>query len=264
MAVKYEVLVKTGDLHGSGTMADVYIVLYGASGKTSKIFLSDSITNFERSKTESFKIKAADVGDVKSVRIGVDTSGPGSGWLCDHIKIRKNLSRQEISEHLSQLKQAWRRAKQQAADKASYQEQRESVINNTKEELNDDNTDNTKEKNEEDLNNNREEKKADNTDITTEGQNEDDTNREEKKDGERGSMLNSSNRSSAETPRRSMNKKREAEGTRVFDESGRVLRYPVCEEYFFPCSKWFASNLEDGLFERELHVEKRALCYQDR
>ncbi|KAL8618371.1 hypothetical protein ACOMHN_047443 [Nucella lapillus] len=288
-AVHYEVLVKTGDIHGAGTMADVYIVLQGKKGKTGRIFLSDSTTNFERSKTESFKVKGVEVGEVRSVRVGVDTSGPGSSWFLDHIKIRKNLTRQEITEKLSELKQAWRKTKQQAADTTNTEETTESIGNKTREENNDhadnwkekneDNTDGEDKKKEDDRDGTREEKTDDkNIGYTREGKKDDeednnkeekkddeeDNNREEKKDDTRDGRFNSPNRRGGETPRGDMHKKREAEIPRVFDANGRALRIPVSEENFFPCSKWFASDHQDGLFERELPVEKRTLCYQDR
>lgn len=48
-----------------------------------------------------------------------------------------------------------------------------------------------------------------------------------------------------------------------FDKSGRLLKTPVYEEYFFPCQKWFATDEADGLIERELLVAKKTLYFQD-
>ena len=38
---------------------------------------------FERGKTDVFEIKAADVGNLRKIRIGHDGKGPGAGW---HLK----------------------------------------------------------------------------------------------------------------------------------------------------------------------------------
>lgn len=50
----------------------------------------------------------------------------------------------------------------------------------------------------------------------------------------------------------------------MFDKDGKVVSVPLYEEYFFPCSKWFASDEGDGLIERELQLEKKTTFFQER
>ncbi|KAK7506931.1 hypothetical protein BaRGS_00001782 [Batillaria attramentaria] len=50
----------------------------------------------------------------------------------------------------------------------------------------------------------------------------------------------------------------------MFDRDGKVVKVPVFEEYYFPCSKWFATDEADGLIERELDVGKQTLFFQER
>ena len=38
---------------------------------------------FERGNEDTFEVKEADVGDLRKIKIGHDSSGPGSGW---HLK----------------------------------------------------------------------------------------------------------------------------------------------------------------------------------
>ncbi|XP_076443096.1 uncharacterized protein LOC143281715 [Babylonia areolata] len=270
--VQYEVIVKTGDMHRAGTTANVYIALSGTAGKTGKMFLSDSSNNFERSKTESFKLKAVNVGKLKTIKIGLDTSGPDSGWFCDHVKVRKTLSRQEISDSLTQLKEAWKEAKRQAAVSA-MDRGKENLTDSTAEEKSEERVEGEEnaEKTEEEKNDEKtgEEKSEEKTEgeeaegEKNERQSEGERNEEEEEGAE--TMPTASNRNAPEAPQRSARVERKTERSSVFDEKGRVLRVPVCEEYLFPCSKWFAaSQQDDGLFERELHVEKTKLCYQER
>ncbi|XP_076463551.1 lipoxygenase homology domain-containing protein 1-like [Babylonia areolata] len=111
--VQYEVIVKTGDVRYAGTDANVYIIFMGSSGKSTKMFMDDSSNNFERGMTESFKLKAMDVGHLTSIVIGHDNSGPGAGWFCEFVKVRKHLTRQEITAQLTEQKQAWKSSRRQ-------------------------------------------------------------------------------------------------------------------------------------------------------
>ena len=58
--------------------------------------------------------------------------------------------------------------------------------------------------------------------------------------------------------------KRDERFADVFDRDGKVVKVPIHEEYFFPCSKWFASDEADGLMERELEPGKQTLFFQER
>ena len=67
LATSYHIHVKTGDVSGAGTDANVYIIIYGAKGDTGQLMLRQSASfknKFERGKTDVFKIEATDIGQV--------------------------------------------------------------------------------------------------------------------------------------------------------------------------------------------------------
>ena len=67
LATSYQVSVKTGDVRGAGTDANVFIQLFGDKGDTGKQQLrnaENSKNKFERGKTDKFNIEAVDIGKV--------------------------------------------------------------------------------------------------------------------------------------------------------------------------------------------------------
>ena len=46
----YRVIVKTSDLRGAGTDADIFLVVYGPLGDTGERLLDNSANNFERNQ----------------------------------------------------------------------------------------------------------------------------------------------------------------------------------------------------------------------
>nr|XP_032809632.1 lipoxygenase homology domain-containing protein 1-like [Petromyzon marinus] len=85
----YNIKVKTGDKRGSGTDANVYMVLYGEKDDTGKVNLKSSKTNknkFERGQTDEFTLEAVDIGALKKIKIGHDNAGtPPSRMLSEAI-----------------------------------------------------------------------------------------------------------------------------------------------------------------------------------
>lgn len=62
-AVKYEIIVFTGDKFGAGTNANVFITLYGENGNTGKRALTQSMRDlFERKQVDKFTLEAVDLG----------------------------------------------------------------------------------------------------------------------------------------------------------------------------------------------------------
>ena len=129
------------------------------------------------------------------------------------IKVHKYLTRQEITELLTQQKQAW---------KTTRKRQRKRLADK--------------------LNRVHKENISDDDDEEDDDSDDDD----------------------ADSPRSRGRVKRDKRFADVFDRDGKVLKVPVYEEYFFPCSKWFASDEADGLMERELEVAKQTLFFQER
>ena len=85
--MKYKVQVKTGDIRGAGTDANVFLQLFGEHSDTGEQKLESSGNNFERGHTDTFGIEAVDLGEITKARVGHDGSGFGSGWFLDNIVV---------------------------------------------------------------------------------------------------------------------------------------------------------------------------------
>ncbi|XP_031413077.1 lipoxygenase homology domain-containing protein 1 [Meleagris gallopavo] len=86
----YEVVTVTGDVRGAGTDANVFVTLFGEFGITPKTHLTSntdkrSSTAFERSKTDVFRVKTNNVGQIKKIRIEHDNTGLNAGWFLDRV-----------------------------------------------------------------------------------------------------------------------------------------------------------------------------------
>ncbi|KAH9502609.1 Lipoxygenase y domain-containing protein 1 [Bulinus truncatus] len=103
--VKYDVTVRTGDVKFAGTDANVYIIIQGDKGKTKKLFLDDAKNNFERGMTDKFLVETFNTGIITSIYIGHDNAGPGAGWFCEDVTVRKYLTKKERRDFLQKLKQ---------------------------------------------------------------------------------------------------------------------------------------------------------------
>ena len=69
-ATSYHVSVKTGDVRGAGTDANVTLKIFGDKGDTGDLALQASENNknkFERGRTDLFKPEASDIGKVGHV-----------------------------------------------------------------------------------------------------------------------------------------------------------------------------------------------------
>ena len=67
LATSYHTSVKTGDIMGAGTDANVFIKIFGEKGDTGTLALksADNTKNkFERGRTDLFKLEATDIGKV--------------------------------------------------------------------------------------------------------------------------------------------------------------------------------------------------------
>ncbi|XP_055401983.1 oxygen-regulated protein 1 isoform X4 [Bubalus kerabau] len=75
----YEVHVATGELWNAGTVANVYIAVYGEKGDTGsrQLFRSKSTLNFLRGQVDSFLLEAVHLGNLYKIVIAHDGLGPG-------------------------------------------------------------------------------------------------------------------------------------------------------------------------------------------
>ncbi|KAJ7993944.1 hypothetical protein DPEC_G00259930 [Dallia pectoralis] len=87
----YVVYVRTGDMYGGGTDANVYLTIYGDQGDTGerKLSKSESTRNkFERGAVDKFSIEAVDLGQVFKIRIRHDNSDClGADWYLDQVEV---------------------------------------------------------------------------------------------------------------------------------------------------------------------------------
>ena len=70
LVVQYKVTVRTGDVRGAGTDANVFAQLFGENGDTGERRLESSGNNFERGHTDEFGIEAVSLGELTKIRIG--------------------------------------------------------------------------------------------------------------------------------------------------------------------------------------------------
>ena len=67
LATSYLVSVKTGDVRGAGTDANVFVQIYGDKGDIGKLQLrsaENTKNKFERGRTDQFVLEAVDIGKV--------------------------------------------------------------------------------------------------------------------------------------------------------------------------------------------------------
>ncbi len=85
---EYTLSVTTGSKIGSGTDANVFIIIYGENTKTEKIPLKkDSGDPFEKGQTDLIIIKGLNVGEIKKINISHDGKSIGDGWYLEQILI---------------------------------------------------------------------------------------------------------------------------------------------------------------------------------
>jgi hypothetical protein len=104
-AADYVITTVTGSKLGSGTDANVYLIIHGDKGETDKLHLTKQTGGdklFEKGQTDVFNIKALNVGEIKKINISHDGKGMGAGWFVETIKI-ENLTTKKTFKYLSLL-----------------------------------------------------------------------------------------------------------------------------------------------------------------
>lgn len=86
----------TGDQEGSGTNSKVYITIYGRTGITPRIELSQENKStgkdilcapFGRGTSTKFIVKAPNVGAITNIRIKQDESGNEPHWFLERVVV---------------------------------------------------------------------------------------------------------------------------------------------------------------------------------
>ncbi|KAG2499991.1 hypothetical protein HYH03_002273 [Edaphochlamys debaryana] len=93
----YRVIVKTSDMRGAGTDADVFLTIYGPKGDTGERPLDNSANNFERNQTDTFILTGPDVGEVERIRVRSSGTGLGAAWHLDKIDVMSSATGNQYS-----------------------------------------------------------------------------------------------------------------------------------------------------------------------
>ncbi|UJR31475.1 hypothetical protein I4U23_018964 [Adineta vaga] len=89
----YQIIVKTGKVTNAGTDANVFLIIYGKSGRTAVHQLNNRSKNdFERNTSSEFTIMDIDIGEIDRIKIWHDNSNLNSAWFLDSIIIQKKYS----------------------------------------------------------------------------------------------------------------------------------------------------------------------------
>jgi len=87
----YKVNVKTGDVIGAGTDANVFMIIFGENGDSGELALKNSETykdKFERNHTDVFTFKnLLSLGELTKVRIWHDNKFLGANWFLENVEI---------------------------------------------------------------------------------------------------------------------------------------------------------------------------------
>ena len=87
----FKVTVKTGDLKGAGTDANVNIRLYDGTGLASRDKILDCRwrDDFESGATDVFYLRddMKELARINRIEIWRDNSGIGSSWYCEWVKV---------------------------------------------------------------------------------------------------------------------------------------------------------------------------------
>ncbi|XP_025021880.1 lipoxygenase homology domain-containing protein 1 [Python bivittatus] len=90
----YIIQVKTSDIGGAGTDADVFMIIWGENGDTGTLALKESnkSNKFERNQLDVFYFSDIfSLGDLCKVRIWHDNKGIGPGWHLEYIDIEDSV-----------------------------------------------------------------------------------------------------------------------------------------------------------------------------
>lgn len=86
----YGVWIKTSDIGGAGTDADVHITLYGTQSKdgTEKKLVQHSGRNFKAGELEFFTVLVDEtVGELEQIKLEHDNGGPGPAWHVEWVQV---------------------------------------------------------------------------------------------------------------------------------------------------------------------------------
>ncbi|CAL8318268.1 unnamed protein product [Lota lota] len=87
----YIINVKTSDVSGAGTDANVWLIIFGENGDTGTLTMKDSSKSnkFERKQMDTFQFSdILSLGELSKVRVWHDNKGPAPGWHIEYIDVK--------------------------------------------------------------------------------------------------------------------------------------------------------------------------------
>lgn len=96
--MKYKLTFNTGTQSGSGTDADVSVILFGTKSNSEKNILnSQTISNaFEKGSRNSFVISANDLGEITKIKIWHNNKWIGADWFLENLLVENISAKQKL------------------------------------------------------------------------------------------------------------------------------------------------------------------------
>ncbi|MEE9430456.1 MAG: PLAT/LH2 domain-containing protein [Melioribacteraceae bacterium] len=94
--MKYKLTFNTGTQSGSGTDADVSIILFGTKGQSKEIILNSQITGnaFEKGSSNSFVLSSDDLGKITKLKVWHNNKWLGADWFLDNILLEEDTTQE--------------------------------------------------------------------------------------------------------------------------------------------------------------------------
>ncbi|KAL6458734.1 hypothetical protein MHYP_G00322060 [Metynnis hypsauchen] len=93
----YIIQVKTSDISGAGTDANVFLIVFGENGDTGTLALKESSNRnkFERKQMDVFRFSDIfSLGELSKIRVWHDNKGPAPGWHLESVDVKDELMNQ--------------------------------------------------------------------------------------------------------------------------------------------------------------------------
>uniref|UniRef100_A0A3B4DKH5 PLAT domain-containing protein n=1 Tax=Pygocentrus nattereri TaxID=42514 RepID=A0A3B4DKH5_PYGNA len=93
----YIIQVKTSDISGAGTDANVFLIVFGENGDTGTLALKESSNRnkFERNQMDVFRFSdILSLGELSKIRVWHDNTGPAPGWHLESVDVKDELMNQ--------------------------------------------------------------------------------------------------------------------------------------------------------------------------
>ncbi|XP_016404113.1 lipoxygenase homology domain-containing protein 1-like [Sinocyclocheilus rhinocerous] len=87
----------TSEIKGAGTDAQVFLQVYGETGKSDEMKLESKSDSFEQGQCDKFTIEMPDIGKIRKLRIWHEKRNPFSGWHLGRVTLMKTLTREKYS-----------------------------------------------------------------------------------------------------------------------------------------------------------------------